>query len=202
MARTRITLTGLENGDKRTLAWTKGGELVGDADLQTRFRQAWEATDQETFRLSLDKHNRAHFRVYLAESILKNLCQETLDLEWSEFHSSDELQAIADKWNAGQDKRRYTADEVRVHLEESAGQNHHGPPYAWEEIEAMFDAPGQPMAFPPPDTPRCLECLRPMEWLWFSSDPETWEMMCGRAGWVPICRECKTWRACRVTLMN
>ena len=206
MSLVRLIFTGLQNGHKRTLSWTKGGELSGDEDLKIRFRKAWDAADQEAFRLSLKKQVRAHFRVHLAASLLRQLCDETLDLEWARVSTPEELQQTADAWNARSEirgeGRPHTAEEVRRREAEDCHAQHCSPPYRWDEIEAaLADVPDPSVPFPE-DMPRCLECLRPMEWVWFASHPDTWEMECGRAGWTPICRACKTWRACRVVMMN
>ena len=206
MPSTRLILIGLEDGRKHTISWTKGGELSGDADLQTRFRQAWEAAGHEAFRLSLDKQVRAHFRSYLAEKVLRQLCGETLDLELARVSTPEELQQTAEAWNAHSKSRGegcpHTAEEVRRREADDCHAQHCSPPYCWDEIEtALAEVPDPSMPFPE-DTPRCLDCLSPMEWVCFASHPDTWEMECGRAGWTPICRACRTWRACRVVVMN
>ena len=185
------------------LIWTKGGELTGDDDLKGRFQQAWEAADQEKFRLSLDKQVRAHFRAHLAADILRRMCPETLGLQWAQVSMPGELEQTAQAWNARQKGSSYTAEDVRWVEEENIRLAHCGPPYSWEEVEETLSEQTQPgKDEAPSDIPKCLECLEPMEWLWFSSPSDTWEMECGRAGWTPVCRACRTWRACRIVIMN
>ena len=203
MPKRQWTLIALEEDRKRTLVWRKGGELIGDDDLKIRFQQAWDARDQEAFRLSLPKQIRAHFRVELAGEILHGLCAETLDLVRGWASTPEELQRTADDWNArGERLEPFTAEEIGRLEEERQSSDHNRPPYSCEEIEPLLDVPAGADGPPPEDSPKCLECFRPMEWIWFVSDPVTWEMLCGRAGWTPVCRQCKSWRACRVIMMN
>ncbi len=200
--KTRLTLTALENGEKRKLVWIKGGELSGDEHMKLRFQRIWDATDQEAYRLSLDKRVRSHFRVELAAHILRYLCNETLLLERAQVSTPEELQRVADVWNGCSDGCIYTADDVRLAEEENIQRSQTGPPYSWSEIEEMLTDAAQPCEPPPMDHPKCPECLLPMEWIWFSSPTETWDMLCGRAGWTAVCRPCKSWRPCRVAIMN
>jgi hypothetical protein len=40
----------------------------------------------------------------------------------------------------------------------------------------------------------CSSCARAaaeLEWFWFRSPPETWRMLCGRAGWMTWCSRCE-----------
>ena len=175
----KITVTGLENGQKRVFEWVEG-ELMGDDDLKARFQEKWDAADQKKFRNSLPPNVRKEWPRRLALKLLPALFSETLD-----FHD---------------------------HL---SYEKHNTPPYRWEEIEECLAGQEIPVGETPAisimgtfdddtpeDTPKCLECLQPMEWIWFKSHPWTWKNLCGRAGWTAICRKCKSWRACRVTMMN
>lgn len=43
------------------------------------------------------------------------------------------------------------------------------------------------------EAPSCPGCGRPpseLTWLYFSSPHWTWQNLCGRAGWLVICRPC------------
>jgi hypothetical protein len=77
------------------------------------------------------------------------------------------------------------------------------PPYDWSEIEENLAARKQaPRRNPRPvQRPPCPRCHNPMRWIYFSTHPDTWENLCGREGWTPICRECRTWRACQMTII-
>jgi len=35
--------------------------------------------------------------------------------------------------------------------------------------------------------PNCGKKADDLEWFWFRSPPETWEMLAGRAGWMTFC---------------
>ncbi|MCL4218168.1 MAG: hypothetical protein KJ052_14355 [Candidatus Hydrogenedentes bacterium] len=209
----RITVTGLENGRKRTFDWIDG-ELVGDDDLKARFQKKWDAVDHKKFRKSVRKDSRKNWPFFLAQKLLPHLFEETLDLHKRYVETREALQKEVDEINADPDREPTTVEEL-----EKLREEHNGPPYAWEEIEACLS--GQEIRVDeipaisimgrfdddtpdgsPRDTPKCLECLQPMEWIWFVSDPWTWKHLCGRAGWTAICRKCKTWRACRVTMRN
>lgn len=78
------------------------------------------------------------------------------------------------------------------------------PPYDWSEIEAnLAHRSRAPQRSPRPvERPPCPSCQQPMRWIYFRSDDRTWELECGFAGWTPICRKCRTWRACRVEIMS
>jgi hypothetical protein len=177
---TRITVIGLEDGRKRTLIW-EDGALSGDDDLISRFKQSWDAADHQKYRHAADDD----WGEELAKEILSGLFAETLDIERAWISTPKRLQEWADAWNSHKDQdHHYTAEEMR---EIEAKQNWPAPEHASQ---------------PPADFPKCLDCLQPMEWIWFSSSPWTWQHLCGRAGWTPICRACKSWRACRVEEMN
>lgn len=199
---TRYKVTGFEGGRKRVLVWLDG-ELTGDEDLKARFLKLWNGADHEAYRAGLKEFAQPYWQSCLAEEILQNLFTETLDFEVGRVSTLEELQAWADKWNShGLSDHHYTAEDMRRIEEDDNRRNHQGPPFRWSEITASLRRKTRPLGSPPKDTPRCLECLQPMEWVWFRSSARTWQMLCGRAGWTPICRKCKTWRRCRVTIMN
>ncbi|MCI0491035.1 MAG: hypothetical protein L0229_30970 [Blastocatellia bacterium] len=201
MEATRYTVIGLENGRKRTLVWLDG-ELIGDDDLKTRFLKAWDSVDHEAYCRKLEEPYQEYWTTYLAEEILQTIFEETLDFEHGIVSTPERLQEWADAWNRHGGNHYYTAEEMRQIEEEENRSQHQGPPYSWKEIEEVLKRRSKPASDPPKDRPKCLECLQPMEWIYFKSSPETWKMLCGRAGWTAICRKCKVWRACRVELMN
>ncbi|WP_395736429.1 hypothetical protein [Prosthecobacter sp.] len=201
---TRYRVIGLEKGAKRILEWFEG-ELIGDADLKDRFQKMWDAVDHRKYCKKLPEHLRESWTYYLVEELLGKVVEETLDLERAHISTEQRLQEWADAWNSHGGDRHYTIDDMRKMEEDQNWSNHHGPPYEWREIEAVLS--GKIKAFgnagqPPDDYPKCLECLAPMEWIYFSSSPETWAGECGRAGWTAICKKCKTWRPCRISVMN
>ena len=223
---TRYIATGLENGRNRTLTWLDG-ELTGDDDLQARFRQAWDAADHRAFkerlrqvalnvtarvnpisltperRRSLRRIPKAWWHQRLAEDILRSLFAEILDFESADVMTPMELQEWADAWNShkGATRHHTLEDMQRIH-EKDLWNSHHGPPYEWKEIARSLRGRRKPPHDAPEDRPKCMECLQPMEWIWFTSSRKTWEMPCGRAGWTAICRPCRSWRACDVSVMN
>ena len=91
-------------------------------------------------------------------------------------------------------RKKYFPNREERHLSQATG-------YPWEDVEAcrgrkpaesMFGADG-----PPPVSAvkeGCLGCGRPpaeLEWLYFTSPPWTWTKLCGRAGWMGICPDCR-----------
>lgn len=201
---TRYRVTGLENGQKRILEWMEG-ELRGDDDLKDRFQRMWSSLNHEAYRKKLPEYRREDWAEDLVKELLAKVFEETLDFETAHISTSQRLQEWADAWNSHGGDHHYTVDEMREIEEHDNWAHHHGPPYEWREIEAVLagkvkvdEATGQP----PEDHPKCLECLAPMEWIYFSSSPQTWRDSCGRAGWTAICKACKTWRPCRVSVMN
>ena len=88
-----------------------------------------------------------------------------------------------------------TVEDLRRDEEELNWRDHHGPPYSWGEIEAQLGR-GEPdgVEEQPEQRPKCLECLQPMEWMYYKDEPESWIS----SGWTAICRGCHTWRACRI----
>jgi hypothetical protein len=197
------TVLGLENGVKRKLIWAEG-ELIGDADLKSRFLKAWHSIDHQEYQRSLQGDWRLEcWRSSLAKELLAGLFEEMLDLESARVSTTEELQKRADSRNAHRvGKKPHTAEDMRKEEEKLNWNEHHGPPYSWDEIKGMLSKPLDPPGDAPKDHPKCLECLLPMEWIWFSSSPWTWKHLCGRAGWTAICKKCKSWRACRVDVMN
>ncbi|WP_299425708.1 hypothetical protein [uncultured Meiothermus sp.] len=198
---TRYKVTGLEGGRKRVLIWLDGA-LTGDENLKERFPELWNRTDHQAYQAGLQEYEQPYWQSRLARDLLQNLFAETLDFETGRVLTDAELQAWADQWNGYGGDRHHTIEDMRQ-IEEEDNQNlHQGPPYHWEEIAASLRRKSEPLDPPPAHTLKCLECLQPMEWIWFRNSPRTWQMLCGRAGWTPICRRCKTWRRCRVSIMN
>ena len=51
----------------------------------------------------------------------------------------------------------------------------------------------------------CRWCGRPgddLSWIFYESPPETWQMLCGRAGWIVVCDHCQRRVGSFLTLMN
>ena len=46
---------------------------------------------------------------------------------------------------------------------------------------------GLPFAKP---CPKCNASPSDLKWVYFESPPQTWEWLCGRAGWMTICEPC------------
>lgn len=84
------------------------------------------------------------------------------------------------------------------------GDREFTPPYDWSEIEHLLAKPARAPRgrTRPAERPTCPLCTRPMRWIWFRSAPESWAAECGRAGWTPICKDCRVWRACEVGRMS
>lgn len=50
--------------------------------------------------------------------------------------------------------------------------------------------------------PSCQKTIEDLEVLYFESPPETWRMMCGRAGWMVACFHCKKQIWFELCIMN
>lgn len=50
-----------------------------------------------------------------------------------------------------------------------------------------FDTGERPAADEGLPCPVCGAPPAELEWFWFASPPETWQMLCGRAGWMSFC---------------
>lgn len=83
------------------------------------------------------------------------------------------------------------------------GEREYTPPYDWSEIEEnLAHRSRAPRHSPrPEDRPPCPRCQQAMRWIYFRSHSDTWESLCGCAGWTPICRKCRAWRACQITII-
>lgn len=69
-----------------------------------------------------------------------------------------------------------------------------GPPFSWSEIEECLSKDPKPMFEKRGLEARdCDYCQTPCELIWWTSSPETWEMLCGRAGYVEVCKSCRAW---------
>jgi hypothetical protein len=56
-----------------------------------------------------------------------------------------------------------------------------------------------------PSAAECPGCGREsgdLDWFWFSSPPETWRGLCGRAGWMTFCDGCRRRVEFFLTIMN
>ena len=42
-----------------------------------------------------------------------------------------------------------------------------------------------------PSCPKCGKDAKDLEWFYFSSPEETWEMLCGTEGWMGVCSDCR-----------
>jgi hypothetical protein len=108
--------------------------------------------------------------------------------------------------------REYSARYVRER------DRAHGPkssrsmlPFPWKDVEeSACDEELQKMAAerygqyrPGPDQMvHCPKCQKPLTWIYFSSPAWTWEQMCGRAGWIGICRTCRVQADFKLTMIN
>ena len=74
--------------------------------------------------------------------------------------------------------------------------------FPWEDIEAALRDRSLQAEHPVEqvredllsDARPCPKCGRGPEsltWFYFSSPPDTWELLCGRAGWMTICDPCQ-----------
>jgi hypothetical protein len=48
----------------------------------------------------------------------------------------------------------------------------------------------------------CTSCGEILLWIYFKSPDWTWEKLCGRAGWLAICRTCRIQADFQLTMMN
>ena len=73
--------------------------------------------------------------------------------------------------------------------------------YPWEDVEAARKNPRLQREHPLADGHRaylpaakvCPQCQTPagqLSWFYFESPSETWEHLCGRAGWMTVCDRC------------
>lgn len=90
--------------------------------------------------------------------------------------------------------------------------------FSWEEVIASEDnaalqrahAPSGEKAVPADAAMRtnaraCPQCCRPaseLDWIYFSSPAWTWKKLCGRAGWLVVCKPCHLQVAFFLQLMN
>jgi hypothetical protein len=80
-----------------------------------------------------------------------------------------------------------------------------GPPYEWEEITTYQATKRRrlPRSKHPEGAPRaCQFCGNPTDWIWWESSGDTWKFLCGRAGFVEICRQCHAWYPAIITILN
>jgi len=192
-----VTGIGLLGGEKDSLRWD-GDKLSGPEVLKQRCLAYLSSLSQQDILVALNREANTHrCRIHFFEEAVSRSFDEVLDLYTERFESPEILAKRAAAWNAHGGDRHWTVEDL-VEMEKEENWNlHHGPPFSWDEIEDCLSGKQYPSPCPPPtDRPRCLDCLDPMEWIWFSSSAGTWELSCGRAGWTPICRKCRTWRRC------
>jgi hypothetical protein len=68
-------------------------------------------------------------------------------------------------------------------------------PYRWDEISEWLKKRRRPRrSGPPPESLSwiCPICAQQMKWVYWENDPLP-EWLCGRGGWVEICKDCKWW---------
>lgn len=120
---------------------------------------------------------------------------KVVDIWTGNWRTDQELQELADAWNKGKASVKYTVATMRENeLQDFEGQNLL-PPGSWESIEEVLGKSFKSSYFRrgqevPADAPLCRECLQPCEWIWHECFPGH---LCGSAGWVAICRPCKSW---------
>lgn len=72
-----------------------------------------------------------------------------------------------------------------------------GPPFP-SELREWRASPPSTLMFPPDlvvdrtgaPCRRCGRRSEDLEWFWFESPAQTWEWLCGRAGWATWCTRC------------
>lgn len=84
--------------------------------------------------------------------------------------------------------------------------------FPWEEVEASRNDTRLQAGQSSEDFRRecgsevkCPSCLRPaseLTWIYFSSPPWTWKMLCGREGWLVVCDNCHLQVKFFCTIMN
>ena len=192
-----VTGIGLVGGEKDTLRWD-GDKLSGPEVLKDRCLAFLSSLSQPDILVALNSKFHAHrCRLNFIEDAIRRSFDELLDLYTERFESPEILAKRAEAWNAHGGDRHWTLEDLQSMEIEDNRKRHQGPPYSWDEIEDCLSEKQQPLPCPPPvNLPKCISCLDHMEWIWFCSSSWTWQHLCGRAGWTPICRKCKTWRPC------
>jgi hypothetical protein len=63
---------------------------------------------------------------------------------------------------------------------------------------------GQSKIVPPANTscPACGQLPKDLDWVWVESPEDTWTHLCGRAGWLSICRPCGLQVEFRMTVIS
>lgn len=56
---------------------------------------------------------------------------------------------------------------------------------------SRFPHPAEPDEDETTPCPHCGEPPQLLHWFWFQSPDETWELLCGRAGWAAWCPRCE-----------
>ena len=101
-----------------------------------------------------------------------------------------------------------TWSEAFLHLREAELQQMARGFFPWDDVDACRLNPElqqrQAVEYKKHELPTklCPQCRQPVEWFWFDSPRWTWEKLCGRAGWLALCNECRLQTAFQMVLMN
>ncbi len=78
--------------------------------------------------------------------------------------------------------------------------------FPWEDVAASREDTklqiGALAKHARPEPRPCPRCQKPLTWIYFSSPPWTWRMLCGRAGWIAVCDDCHLQVDFKLTMMN
>ena len=81
--------------------------------------------------------------------------------------------------------------------------------FPWEDVRAsQADLKLQKRHAERPDLPdarccpQCGAAPSDLHWIYFRSPPETWELLCGREGWLALCERCHRQVHFDLTAMN
>lgn len=80
-----------------------------------------------------------------------------------------------------------------------------GPPFSWREIETYFsENPDKESPFPsrPVRPKECQFCGNECSRDWWSSGSQTWKHLCGCAGFLEYCWDCKAWYEVEIVIQN
>lgn len=78
--------------------------------------------------------------------------------------------------------------------------------YPWRDVDACRDniVPAETLAELRSGPTRCPHCSRPardLTWFEFISPDWTWEMLCGRQGWMAVCDGCRVQVEFQLTIL-
>jgi hypothetical protein len=74
-------------------------------------------------------------------------------------------------------------------------------PFPWEDVESARKNKRLQQEYPVAEgqqqyaaiakaCPQCHTAASQLNWFYFKSPSETWECLCGRAGWMTVCDRC------------